>query len=285
MDRRFLLLLMLVSAAVGVGCEESFDPFEESDVAFSVFGYVDAAADTQFVRVTSLRQSAYEEAPVDAVVTLENLTRGDAATLRDSVFLVGGAFVHNFWTDTEIESGSSYRLTIAPPEGGAATAQFETPPQFPDPELESGLSEYSSAEFPPTAQSMTFVGVEKLAELRVTYVLEEPATTVTISYLDRVRYGLEGRLTVALNAYTDVQAAVGGAEESFCPSLRSARVFVAVATNAWPDLLDLDSETLALPATASNVEGGIGYVGGVITRSGSWPELRAVFGYNQAGCL
>lgn len=290
MRHRFLPLLAgfgaVALAAALAGCESSFDPFEESGISFSIFGYVDVAADTQFVRVSALRQSAYEDEPVDAVVTLEDLTRGRTATLQDSVVRFGsGAVAHNFWTAEAVEPGTAYRLTATGPDGATATAAFETPPQFPNPTLESGITIYSSPEFPPMAQAVFFTGIEAFADLRVTYVLEEPRTTVVISYVDRIIRTGEDTHSVAFGAYEDVQRALSGAPGELCPRLRSAEIFVAATTEAWPDLGSLDPETRALPATASNVEGGLGFVGGVITRSYDWTGMNGVFSLNWQGCI
>lgn len=286
--RLLLPLIGLGAAALAVaaaGCESSFDPFEKSGVAFSIFGYVDVAADTQFVRVSALRQSAYEDEPVEAVVTLEDLTRGRTTTLRDSVVEFGnGAVVHNFWTAEAVTPGTAYRLTATAPDGATAAAAFETPPQFPNPSLESGITIYSSPEFPPMAQAVFFRGIENFADLRVTYVLEEPRTTVVISYLDRILRTGEETHSVSFSAYEDVQRALSGAPAELCPRLRSAEIFVAAATEAWPDLGELDPETRALPAAASNVEGGIGFVGGVITRSYEWTGMNGVFSLHWQGC-
>ena len=52
-----LLLLFLLSVA-GIGCDSTaLDPIVESKESYSIFGYVDARADTQFVRVEALRDS------------------------------------------------------------------------------------------------------------------------------------------------------------------------------------------------------------------------------------
>lgn len=268
-----------------VGCESSFDPFEESDIQFSIFGYVDVAADTQFVRVSSLRRSVEDTGALEAEVTLEDLTRGGTTALRDSVVRFGnGAVVHNFWTSRRIEPSTAYRLTATGPDGNAASAEFETPPQFPNPTLESGITIYSSPQFPPMAQAIFFEGIEKFADLRVVYHLEEPSTTVVLSYLDRIIRTGETTHSVSFSAYEDVQRALTGSPGVVCPRLQSARVFVAAATDAWPDLADLDSETLALPTTVANVEGGLGFVGGVITRERTWEGMNGVFSLHWQGC-
>jgi hypothetical protein len=90
--------------------------------------------------------------------------------------------------------------------------------------------------------------------------------------------------SVSFSAYEDVQRALSGAPGALCPRLRSAEIFVAAATEAWPELGSLDRETRALPATASNVEGGLGFVGGVITRSRVWEGMNGVFSLHWQGC-
>lgn len=279
---------VLVALAALAGCDGTFEPFEEADVAFSLFGYLDVAADTQFVRVGALRSGAFADAPVEAVVTLEDVETGETVTLRDSVVRFGnGATVHNFWTTMPLAHEATYRLTVTPLDGdpaATASALIETPPPFPTPEFESGISQYSSPEFPPTAQSMAFSGVEQMADLRITYVIEEPEMAVVVSYLDRLQRSPQGLYSVAFNAYADVQRAISGSAGEACPRLRAAHVFAAAATDAWPNLLDLDPETLALPSTVTNVEGGIGYVGGVETKRGTWGSMVGVFGFHHAGC-
>lgn len=287
MRARYLLCFAGLAVLVGVlaGCESTFDPFEESEITFSVFGYVDVAADTQFVRVSALRRSVEDAGALEAEVTLEDLTRGDRSALRDSVVrFENGAVVHNFWTTKRINPATAYRLTVTGSDGATASAAFATPPQFPNPTLESGITIYSSPQFPPMAQAIFFNGIEKFADLRVAYRLEEPNTTVVVSYLDRVLDTGEGTSSVSFNAYEDVQSALAGTPGPDCPRLRAATVFVAATTDAWPDLADLDTETLALPTTASNVEGGLGFVGGVITRSRVWEGMQGVFSLHWQGC-
>ena len=268
-------------------CESEFTPFEETDAAFSLFGYFDAAADTQFVRVSALRRTAFDEAPVDAVVTLTNVGTGAVVVLRDSLFrYLNGAVAHNFWTTARVAPGTAYRLSAAGATG-TATAEFTTPAAFPDPSIEAGVSFNSSPSNPPLGQSMFFRGIEKFADLRVTYVLADANVTVTVSYLDRVQATADGGYVLGFNAYADVQQALAGTSgqrSGVCPSLRTAHVFVASATPAWPDLLGLDPEVLLLPATFSNVKGGLGYVGGVVTRRYRWEELAGAFAINKAGC-
>ena len=280
---RFLLFALLCFVSVlAAGCEAAFDPFERSDIAFSLFGYFDAAADTQYVRVGTLQESAYDAVPSDAAVMLERLDTGDAVTLRDSVFLFSnGALAHNYWTAAPVEAGTAYRLTAVDSTGARAVATFETPAAFPDPILDAGLHLPPGPPLPPEIQAIRIPGVEKLADLQVRYTLANPDLVVTVSYLDRVRRTPEGIDVVSFGAYADVKRVLG---DTACPDLRSAEVFVAAATDEWPDVLDLDLETLALLNTVNNVEGGLGYVGGVMTRRLEWGAMQLVFAFYHAQC-
>lgn len=276
--------VLAVALAAG-GCESAFEPFEETDVALSLFGYLDVAADTQWVRVSALRQGVGASEPTGVAVTLEHLGTGERTALRDSAFrFPTGAVVHNFWTARRVEPGTAYRLVATRPDGAAATVRLRTPPLFPVPDLESGLSPFSSPSNPPTGQSMRITGVEKLADLRIVFELSEPDVTVVVNYLGKVQRTPDGALIVGTNTYADVQRALGGRDTRVCPGLRRATVFLAAATDAWPDLLGLDPEELALPSASSNVEGGLGYVGGVASMEGRWPSLESVFFFHQAGC-
>ena len=281
---RFLSVLLFCALALGA-CETEFEPFESGDLNFSMVGYIDAEADTQFVRVTDLQRPARPGEALDATVTLENLATGAVTVLRDSVFeFRGGAFVHNVWTPEPVAENTPYRLSAQRAGGGTASATFRTPTIFPNPVLDSGVTLSSSAENPPVLQQIFFSGIEKLADLRIRYALRGSGGTVTISYLDRVREAGNGGLRVSFNAYEDVQRRLAGEAGRGCPSLLSAQVFVAAATEDWPDVQGLDLETFALPGTISNVEGGVGYVGGVSVRTGSWTGMQTVFALHQAGC-
>ena len=89
---------------------------------FSVLGYLDASADTQWLRVMPIRPFKLTSAGVSSdVVTLEEHGTGRMTTRRDSVFtfnnnpasaVSGSAWVHNFRTSQPIDPGARYTLSI-----------------------------------------------------------------------------------------------------------------------------------------------------------------------------
>lgn len=129
----------LVSVALAfpllAGCEKPFEPLAPSDLVFSIYGHLDAALDTQWVRVTPIRESlATLPEPIDAVVTLEEIETGTTVTMSDSLsrYLpvnLGGAglFAHNYSTTMSMVPGRHYRLTATRSDGAAASATVLIP--------------------------------------------------------------------------------------------------------------------------------------------------------------
>ena len=123
---RATLAACLGVAVAAAACDESFEPTAPSEFAFSVWGYLDASADTQWIRVTPIRPlSTTSPGPLAAAVTLEHLGTGRIIQLEDSVFEfssasdwvrtsegVGVLYVHNFWTTETIEPGAAYRFSV-----------------------------------------------------------------------------------------------------------------------------------------------------------------------------
>jgi hypothetical protein len=132
------LVGLLLTTILASGCDHPFEPYQEDVGApFSIFGYLDLRADTQWIRVMPIRQSLLADpAPVDAVVTLEEVGSGRIVTLRDSLFAFedrgvdGVAYAHNFWTTERIEPGTTYRLEAVRSDGVASTATVAMPPEL-----------------------------------------------------------------------------------------------------------------------------------------------------------
>ena len=247
------------------GCETTFEAFEPSDQPFSLYGYLDAAADTQFVRVSPVRDTLFARpSPLEATVTLEHLATGRTSVWRDSLFQFrGGGFAHNFWSEAPIEPGATYRMTVAQPDEATSTVLIRLPPDFPTPQI-------SILPFSPDVY-ITTIGVERLAEVRMTYHLRDvrngTRTSLPRSFLDRIRPFSEANVEgwslqfIPDDVLADVQTLRGPDQEVLAIDL-----FIAAAGPDWPDLEGLDIETLALPETVTNVEGGVGYVGGIVSK-------------------
>jgi hypothetical protein len=170
-DRARPLLIDLAAclcvAAVVAACDDSFEATAPSDLAFSVFGYLDASADTQWIRVMPIRTvKVTSQDPLGITVTLENLGTGRTIELRDSLFRFSsssepalgseGVYVHNFWTLEEIEPGASYRFSARQEGEEPAEAVVEIPLDF---EVEVGIHQRHAWYL---ADSLWVTGVKQL---------------------------------------------------------------------------------------------------------------------------
>ncbi|MEM1271203.1 MAG: hypothetical protein AAGI08_14270 [Bacteroidota bacterium] len=258
-------LLFAAGLLVIAGCDSSeFDPFQESDLGYSVFGYLDVSADTQFVRVSPIRQALEQSPePLSVEVRLEDLDRGKSATMRDSVFnlpsLDGVRFVHNFWTDESIRPSTRYRLTLTGPDGARSVSEVVTPDSVPQPFVL----------FNPTFQiaQIEIDTDDRIADLRIQYTFARPARGDTLvldrSYVEDLQEGRQ-RWFVRVPLITDIrdfQNLNGRALD-----LVRIEAFVAIAGPSWPDFAVIDDETFALPRAISNVDAGVGFFGAVVTK-------------------
>ena len=82
--------LLVLGTGLGTGCEADLNPFADAEVPFSVFGYLDAAADTQFVRPVHGLVMLHGERVVPGTVlglSSSNRTRGHRFMSRGEIAL------------------------------------------------------------------------------------------------------------------------------------------------------------------------------------------------------
>lgn len=277
---------MAICGLVGLlGCEADIDPFEASDRYYSLFGFLDTGVDTQFVRVMPLRDSIVlgNVERIDARVTLEDRQRGTTIELKDSLFTFEqGRLAFNYWTDEPISPGTQYRLRVERSDGAQTQADITMPQQDPTLRLvvPTGFGNPRTM-----VQGIDIEGAEQIVDLQLRYVLRFPGQpagatqAITFSYLDKVQPLIDG-WGVGFNAYDDLMARFPGR----CPIVISASVFVATGGADFPDLQSFDAESLARPDVLTNVENGVGYVGGIASILEPWPDLTAFLPQRQSFC-
>lgn len=295
-SRSVYLSLVLGSAATAAllaigGCDTSFEPFSETDKVFSVWGYLDASADTQWVRVEMLQDSVIAgSGSFEARVTMRHLETGQTTRWRDSLFHVEAtdAAVHNFWTTAAIEPGVMYRLTVERPSDGAtSTAEVTIPDDFPEPTVRRDGPPPTDP--PPVAPPtlVTVRGVERLGAAMATTRLIvctyggcHPPRTVTFSHLaDTTRIDNDS-YRIAANWAADLLTLWDPDDpDSEIRRVFFYRVTVANVSEAWPDynapVPDFRNPTWEGGSTprqlpgggASNIENGVGFLGGAVTRT------------------
>lgn len=246
------------------GCDPTVETFEENELDYSIFGYLDSSADTQFVRVEPLRDGMLTQAPetLDVEGTLRNLDTDHTVALQDSLFRYqDGATAHNLYTSFPIEPSTTYRLRVQGVGEAESHVDATVPDSFPEPSVVSPAERISNLECRNPYQASPYAVVEireidRLVSVQALYYLDGMRS---IGYLaDTVQTA-----TGAIRAQIDYLNDLCEMPEPGIPE--KIEVMVAAGSPSWPDFLRMDRPTEMLPGVASNVEGGVGFLGGIVT--------------------
>ncbi|MEM1095928.1 MAG: hypothetical protein AAGJ10_15125 [Bacteroidota bacterium] len=113
-------------------CDESLTPISgEVDGYYTINGYLDVDADTQFVRVTPVRFQfeRLPAEPLEARVFTRNLSTGVETTWQDSLItLDDGTTDHLFHSTALVTPGDTYEFVIERPDGIVVRTQQDVPP-------------------------------------------------------------------------------------------------------------------------------------------------------------
>lgn len=270
LNRLLLSLLLLLLIALQSGCDPSFAPIQNNDQYYSIFGYLNASADTQFVRIEELRDSLFMDAPahLNVKVTLTDITTGQSTQMHDSLFHYPDGDAHNFYSTMEIHPKETYRLEVK--NGNANTsAQVEIPDTFPEPVLKNSSSALTVVEVQ---------DIDRLIEAKAvyyTYLNCRPNSNncpdhpyvlrSAFAHLRDTVHTNDGAIQVRFDQGTDMQKIEDGYPEGRTFTLVKVNMIVAAGNPDWPDFLNLDEETTAHPDTATNINGGSGLLGGIVS--------------------
>ena len=275
-------LLLLGALTSTVGCDESVDPIIGTDLPFTVWGFMNAGADTQRVRVYPITGELRPDGSngIDAEVFSIDLSTGERRewtykAVRFDSLNIG----HIFWSPFRAEHGHRYRLEVVRSDGQTSAAEVEVPPPV---SIDLDIQEGS------TLIPVRIEGdVPNLVGIHVTYHAQNipPASvwpgdqsppppvhhSITIPYDEMVeRVGGAWELTVAMNQDYPVLKALYRlsclitADDGSAPDLwLNAMELTAVAADStWnPPNGVFDPDILAVPGTFSNVENGHGFFG------------------------
>lgn len=263
---------MLATLLAGA-CNQTFEPLQQStSERFSIFGYLDASADTQWIRVMPIR--ALKQTSPDsfgAKVTLLNVATGATIDLKDSLFgfrsyagpTVGGGtqYVHNYWTAQKIEPGATYRFSASLDTGQTAVALVKIPDDY---TVEVWLA--------PTSTSR-FITIDS-DYIHVTGLKHLPFAAQAEHFEDDCGPGVD---TVW---YKPNAASGGGFEipiertgvpprgEATCgtPVVLSRDLWLVGSDSIWPSGDQYSLQGLGRSELTSNISHAIGFLGGVLTK-------------------
>ncbi|MGB3541801.1 hypothetical protein [Rubrivirga sp.] len=254
--KRLLLLLWVALAA----CEAPLVPIAPSDLAYSLSGYLDASADTQWVRVEPFGISAVAVADLEGELPADvflGLPDGSRVPMTQDVrsFVTGPA--HLFWTTEDVAPGRAYRIEVEGHDGDRAVATVEVPDvDALDIELVDGVIHC------PTA--VLVGGVEFLVDVQSRYTDPRTGQSFRFSKAESFTEVLSGSTRASI--YFGDDAALMDVPLLPWQAGVSMEVFVAVGTDDWLTPSELSLEGALSHAGLGRIEGGVGFVGGVVTR-------------------
>lgn len=244
------------------------DPIAETPAVFSMFGVLNASADTQWVRVTSIRQSVVNEpAPIDATVTLHHLESGRIVELNDSLFEYAGEdpdviaplYAHNFWTTEPILPGGTYTIRASREDGSFSAATVRVP---------TTVRRVVVAIGPEPRSAQDNLRIETDGYVAVLQVLHNEARTIERQGLDRLTRTREGVSRVNVNrGFLPVDPEFDRPGLRICTQDRICAIRMVVSAEPWPFNELAPDEVAAHSEGISNVDGGTGFIGAVITHT------------------
>lgn len=274
--RSWLLLFAFAFSLFSLfsGCDQTFNPIRDNYRApFSMFGYLDVSADTQWVRVTPVRgQIDLSTTVPEMFVSVEDLKSGNRATFKDSLFLHGDGFhVLNAWGATDIlKPEQTVRFKAERPDGAESHVNISFPPDFPTPRME--IYEMSDLVL------VYIEGVERLVEVQVRALAHVKAPSAGWDYIDVFRRPMRRITKTGTGAYR-VQMTPGSKYVVNVPEPPAGwddleieymhhQLFVASGGPEWnEDFKGLRDIEYSLPERISNVENGTGYMFGIVSKS------------------
>lgn len=251
------------------GCDASVEPTVSSDqYRYSMYGILNPAQDTQWVRVEPLAEPTSAGAPeeLDVTVTLKNVDTGQTWGLRDSLTEVfRDEFQHNFWTTAPITASTSYQLTVQNAEGETTSASTTTPAGPPSIDVRGSIALPCTSPRGANQFEVVVKEVEELAALRMEYYQSVlgPTEIFDFDHYDDVEETDNGYRAV-VNYFQDLQSARRNPQRSCLAD--SAKVIAAAGGPDWPEWGRYSQATIsqiARPDSFTNVDGGHGIVAGV----------------------
>tara|TARA_R100001143_G_scaffold37173_1_gene34712 strand:- start:59849 stop:60760 length:912 start_codon:yes stop_codon:yes gene_type:complete len=268
------------------GCNDSFQPLQENDTFFfSIQGYLDATADTQWVRLGTIRHTIDEPPNPEGIrVTLKDLESGKTVVMNDSVFTTRN--VLNYWTTMEIKHEQTYEITAQHADGNTSRVTMTTPAELPSFYIVplGGLS---------GVRILINDSVEKIADLQsVWYVILNPGTdnqrriyTFPFRNTLTLTRGFGGNYTAFVNWERELEQIEQNVGVGTTISVVYRQIFVAAGGPEWDEnISSITDLEYFLAGNASNVENGLGFVVGVST---NWFRQNTCYGpdgSNSAPC-
>ncbi|MEX2601529.1 MAG: hypothetical protein WD355_07780 [Balneolaceae bacterium] len=285
--RKIIVGFVLLYSLFITSCDDFFEPWQENNkYHFSIYGYLDASADTQWVRIMPIREDLLlEPGPIDAIVTLEHVETGESVIMNDSLFAYAHeAYAYNFWTTMKLKAEQTYRITATRSDGASSHVQTSLPTDFPTPSIHITFRWPRSCCSPVFALPENVViyieHVERLADVLTIYHSRYPESgenyLVARPQLQHSFPVVSGGFQVVIDPTKDYQfldmfyrldPEVVFERYLHPSSPYEPQIFIASAGPDYHHFPSIDEKVVALPEGISNVVNGTGYLAGIISKT------------------
>lgn len=293
-NRDFAAYLLTVAAVILVfglsACDEGVDPFIEADRFHTLYGYLDTASDTQYVRVIPLRREigGTGDPEIDATVTSTALESGQVIVWRDSVVQMSDeSIAHVFYAPFRPIPGWTYEIEVRRSDGIVTSAETTLPlaenatvvePQFSG----AGANQrvvWEGIDFPPFRVEVWYRFANTLPN--------QPFREAVVVYNDfdigAPAGGDTWEVVARLSRDKAAVARILGVSEDARLPLLGVGMRLAIKDERWrPPGGVFDREVLVQPGTFSNVQNGFGFIGSVNQYTVEWAleeEVLTRLGY------
>jgi hypothetical protein len=298
-SRKYSVLFLLVFGVVFVSCESEFEPFESGILTASMYGYLDTAADTQFVRVMPMRRQLQRNGdPFDGQVSITDIDSGQRYDMQDSlVTLSDGSKATVYWAAFKPRQQRRYELMAAHNDGRNAIARVTVP---------NAVPKDSIYVLPAILLGKLIVPIYLLShekppfDFRMIYEVSECDTCardrITIRYIGDITgrkvakpngWHIEADLIADSKDVRKEWAARHGRQPTTL-YMHGMTMQAATVSEGWvPPSGVFDPITMIMPGAHSNVEGGEGFFGAVARYELTWVVVDHVLldmaGYSHLG--
>jgi len=275
---KFILPLLLLG--ILTACEDSVSPIIESSRQYTLFGTLDMARDSQFVRVIPIRENLIEEGDeLDVSVRSIELSTKQTLDWQDSLHtFADGRIGRIFFSPLRIQPSRTYRIEIVPANSEIITSAETAVPDQPDVEILAPNLELILTTKLTARQRILWHGIDKAP-----FEIEQWYRFLSLSDFTFRDYKLDhGPVNHALEGETDVweidkdliqdrdSLARKLDLKSFYRLAGIALRITVLDANFVPPSGEFNREVLAQPGTLSNVENGFGLLGSVGRFSAEW---------------
>lgn len=278
--RKLILLPTIVLLGLLSACEDSVSPIIETDRDYTLFGTLDMALDSQFVRVIPIRSSISETGDaLDVTVQSIELLTQQTFTWRDSIHTFDdGRIGHIFFAPFRIRPSQTYRIEIIPSDSEIITSAETTVPDLPEIEVLDATLERILTTRLDVRQRVLWHGID-----RAPFEIEQWYRFLSLSDFTYKDYQLSyAPISRPLAGETDVwemDKDLIQDRDTLATTLelgafyRLAGLAVRITVldeNFVPPSGEYDRELLAQPGTLSNVENGFGLLASIGRFSIEW---------------